>query len=162
MVSRVVTGEEFILRAKEKHGDKYDYSLVSFVKVTEKVTIICPIHGEFTQMVMSHMIGRGCPVCAIENKAKNRTKSTHDFVKDAILIHGDTYDYSKVNYKNQNTKVIITCSIHGEFEQRPFAHLAGCGCQVCGREKVYQTAKDKLKDTHTFIQEATLVHNDKI
>ena len=46
-------------------------------------------------------------------------------------VHGNEYDYSQVEYINTNTKVIITCAIHGDFEQRPSGHLNGKGCALC-------------------------------
>lgn len=57
------------------------------------------------------------------------------FIQRAKEIHGDKYDYSKVNYINSYTKVCIICPIHGTFEQDPHTHLKGCGCSKCGKEK---------------------------
>lgn len=50
-------------------------------------------------------------------------------------IHGDKYDYSKVNYVNAKTKVCIICPEHGEFWQRHSNHLNGEGCYMCGKVK---------------------------
>lgn len=58
-------------------------------------------------------------------------KNISDFIKDATNVHGSKYDYSKVNYINNHTKVIITCRKHGDFEQTPNSHLNGRGCQKC-------------------------------
>lgn len=55
---------EFLERAREKHGDKYDYSKVLFKNISQDVCIICPEHGEFYQRASSHLAGEGCPVCA--------------------------------------------------------------------------------------------------
>jgi hypothetical protein len=59
------------------------------------------------------------------------TSNTKEFIARAILIHGDKYNYSKVNYVKRNTIVIITCKIHGDFPQTPNDHLQGCGCVKC-------------------------------
>ena len=59
----IMTKEKFILKAREKHGDKYDYSKVEYVNNHTKVCIICPEHGEFWQVPNSHLNGRGCPFC---------------------------------------------------------------------------------------------------
>ena len=68
-----LTTEEFIVRAKEVHGDKYDYSKVEYVNSTTKVCIICPKHGEFWQKPGNHMKGHGCARCASDaNAAKMR------------------------------------------------------------------------------------------
>ena len=49
-MARKLTQEEFIARAKEKHGDKYDYSKVRYVNASTPVTIVCPIHGDFDRI----------------------------------------------------------------------------------------------------------------
>lgn len=62
------TTDIFIKRAKEIHGDKYDYSLVDYVNAKTKVEIICPVHGKFTQIPYNHLSGKGCMECGhIEN-----------------------------------------------------------------------------------------------
>ena len=66
-----LTTEEFITRAKLRHGDKYDYSLVDYKSSTEKVKIICPIHGVFEQAPVSHLRGCGCCECRIDKTKKN-------------------------------------------------------------------------------------------
>lgn len=58
-----LTTEEFILRARREHGDKYDYSLVEYCRSSQKVKIICRKHGVFEQLANSHLQGDGCPVC---------------------------------------------------------------------------------------------------
>ena len=55
-----ITTENFIEKAKQIHGNKYDYSKVKYVKATKEVCIICPIHGEFWQKPVKHLIGHGC------------------------------------------------------------------------------------------------------
>ena len=76
--------EEFISKAKIKHGDKYDYSLVNSPKSRDKVTIICPIHGEFEQKVSSHLSGNGCPKCGKLNSIKTKQLSQQDFVQKQL------------------------------------------------------------------------------
>ena len=63
-----------------------------------------------------------------------KRKTTEQFISDAIKVHGDRYDYSKVEYVNTHTPVIVICSIHGEFEQIPCDHLHKHGCPHCARE----------------------------
>ena len=118
--------EEFIKKAKKVHGNKYDYSKVNYVGNKIEVTIICPEHGEFEQTPKGHLRGQGCPKCN-----GGVVQTTEEFIKKAKEIHGDKYDYSKVNYINMRTKVVIICPEHGEFEQRPRRHLIGDGCPKC-------------------------------
>lgn len=119
--------EDFIKKAKHIHGNKYDYSKVKYVNSHTKVCIICPIHGEFWQTLASHLMGRNCPKCS-----KPCYKyTTEDFVKKAMEVHGDKYNYSKTNYIDAKTKVCIVCPKHGEFWQIPSEHIDGCGCKYC-------------------------------
>lgn len=61
----------------------------------------------------------------------SKQKTTEEFIKKAKEIHGDIYDYSKVDYINNNTKVLIICKKHGEFQQNPLKHVNGQGCNNC-------------------------------
>lgn len=62
-------------------------------------------------------------------------KTKEQFIAEAISVHGDKYDYSKVEYKTNRTKVCIICPTHGEFWQTPSGHLRGYECRKCGVEK---------------------------
>jgi len=127
--SRVKSSKQFIKDATKIHGSAYDYSMVDYKNTQIKVVIVCKKHGEFSQTPDSHLHKRGCPHCDIES----RTKSTKQFIEDAKMIHGETYTYSKTNYKNTITKIIIVCKKHGEFYQEPRSHLQGCGCPKCNK-----------------------------
>lgn len=62
--------------------------------------------------------------------------TTEQFIEKARLVHGDKYDYSKVNYVNSTTKVCIICPKHGDFWQTPSGHInAKQGCQKCYDDK---------------------------
>ena len=134
--SRPSTTKEFINKAREIHGDKYDYSKVKYVRSNTKVCIICPEHGEFWQRPANHLNGQECPKCAIESSKESRTSTTEDFINKAREVHGNKYDYSKVNYMNNHTKVCIICPDHGEFWQTPNNHLRGMGCPKCNSSKL--------------------------
>ena len=152
------TKENFIKRAQEVHGNKYDYSKTNYVDGKTKVCIICPEHGEFYIMPHSHLSGRGCRKCAIKSTHDLQRKSLEQFIKEAREVHGDKYDYSKVNYVNCDSKVCIICPEHGEFWQQPFKHLAGQGCKKCGISK---NVKNQTFTTEEFIERAKEVHGDK-
>ena len=77
----------------------------------------------------------------------------NDFIEKAKEIHGNKYDYSKVEYKNLRTKVCIICPKHGEFWQIPYSHLKGFGCSKCGHEK---TNNSKVSNTFIFIEKARI------
>lgn len=152
-MSRKLTTEEFVKRAKEIHGDKYDYSRVEYKNATAKVTIICSVHGEFEQMPSMHLQGNGCPKCGAISRSNKSRSNTENFIKKSREVHGDRYDYSKVDYKNNSTKVTIICPTHGEFYQKPNSHLNGRGCPKCGN--VIKLTKVE------FVKRAKEVHGDK-
>ena len=137
-----LTNEEFIKRAREIHGNKYDYSKVEYVSYHTRVCIICPIHGEFWQEPANHLCGKGCRKCS----RNSYNYSTDEWINLAKLVHRDKYDYSKVNYKNSNTKVCIICSKHGEFLQEPNNHLIGQGCPKCKESKLEYNTRKILED----------------
>jgi hypothetical protein len=140
--------ELFIEKATIIHGDKYDYSNVNYKNNSTKIIIICKEHGEFEQTPNNHLYGYGCSKCA-----KNTKSNTKEFIEKATIIHINKYDYSKVDYKNSITKVIIICKEHGEFEQTPKLHLNGAGCGKC-----VGTAKSNTKE---FIEKSIIIHGDK-
>lgn len=74
MRKNAMSQDEFIRRAKEVHGDKYDYTMLVFSGVEKKQTIFCPKHGVFRQLGRNHIYeGRGCPKCGRELTAKKLT-----------------------------------------------------------------------------------------
>ena len=123
--------KDFIAKAKEIHGDKYDYSKVEYVNTKTKVCIICPEHGEFWQCPTNHLKGCGCSKCGKMVIGDSNRITQDEFLKKAKTIHGSKYDYSKVEYKKSNEKVCIICPEHGEFWQTPNGHLMGSGCPAC-------------------------------
>lgn len=125
-----LTSEQFISRARAIHGCRYDYRLVNYKGSKVNIEITCDQHGEFWQNPSAHLKGHGCPSCVGLKKASNVT-----FADKARLIHGDKYDYSRVNYKNKNSKVIVICHQHGDFEQEAGAHTQGQGCPNCSWDR---------------------------
>lgn len=120
----------FIKRAKDKWGDKYDYSLVEYKDCKKKVKIIYKKTGEiFEQTPHLHLYR------APENIRLAIRKTTEQFIKEANIIHDFRFSYDKTNYIKNQIKVIINCPIHGDFEQRPLSHLQGNGCPNCSESK---------------------------
>ena len=138
--------EYFIEKANKIHNNKYDYSLVNYKNSETKVTIICKIHGNFVQAPGDHLSKRGCSKCV------GNFMNTEYFIEKANKIHNNKYDYSKVNYVNSTTKIIIICPKHKKFEQLPGDHLAKCGCPKCGKN---------FMNTEYFIEKANKIHNNK-
>ena len=122
-----VTQEEFIERSNKAHNNRYDYSKATYKSIETKVCIICPEHGEFWQTPHSHMNGFGCDKCGGTYEV-----SFDEFLKRSKEVHGDTYNYDKVDYVDFKTRVTLTCKLHGDFSQSPRNHVYGKGCPICG------------------------------
>lgn len=146
---RKLTTEEFIEKARIKHGDKYDYSLVEYQGAGIKVMINCKTHGDFLQLPSNHTSGQGCPECG-----GSKNSNTDRFIKIAKLKHGSLYDYSKVKYVRAHNPVEIICKHHGSFMQTPTSHTSkGAGCPRCNGGVNY--------DLSSFVVAARLTHGDR-
>lgn len=143
---RAKTTEQFIKDAKQIHGDRYDYSLVKYVNNNTNIKIICKEHGIFYQIPITHINSKyGCEKCA-KMLHDRGTKTTKNFIQDAIKVHGDKYDYSLVEYTNNHTNIKIICKDHGIFLQRPANHLQGQKCPMCKKESKGEIIVKKFLD----------------
>lgn len=141
-----VTTESFVESAISKFGDKFDYSKVVYRKASEKISIVCPIHGEFSITPGGHLNGAGgCKACS-----GRRDISNEDYLSMLVSAFGDTYDYSKVKYRGQHESITLICRIHGPFQKKARDAISSTGCQEC--------LKFTLED---FIAKATDRHQGK-
>lgn len=128
------TTKEFIHDARKIHENEYDYNKVNYINSREKVIIICKAHGEFLQSPNHHLSNKsGCPDCY-----GNKLKTTEQFIRDCLKVHGDRYDYSKVIYLGSNMKISIICHRHQEFCQIAYDHLNGHNCPKCKNSKTQE------------------------
>ena len=150
----------FTSKANERHAHFYDYELpVTNFNSKSKIDIICPIHDKFVQEANNHLMGKGCPKCAVIKRSDARKGGDpDDFIKKAKSVHGHIYDYNFVKYVNPKTKIDILCPKHGVFTQRPDSHLAGSGCRKCSNEKNSIVQKS---NTAEFVEKAKKIHGDK-
>ena len=144
--------ESFIELASSRFNGKYDYSRVEWNGYRRKVTIICPEHGEFEQSPLSHLRTAGCSKCS------GKYLDREYFIDKARVIHGDRYDYSKVDFVDSKEPVCIICPKHGEFWQTPNSHLLGHGCRDCYNES---TSARLTKSAANFISLANEIHHNK-
>jgi len=152
-IGRIRNIQDVLNKFQNKHGDKYDYSLVKYKNGKTKVKIICTEHGIFEQEPNNHLQGQKCPKCSLKENVKRMSSNNFEFIKKSKETHGDKYDYSLVNYKRNKNKVKIICKIHGEFEQFPQHHMKGSGCYKCNGG--YQLS------TEDFIAKSNKIHNNK-
>lgn len=127
------SSSQFISEASEVHGTLYDYKDTLYTTVKEPVSIICKIHGQFTQLPEVHLSGCGCPKCGEIASNNKRRKTLEEFILSAEVIHGHLYDYSKFIYSGAHSKSVIICPVHGDFIQSPGKHLQGRGCPRCSK-----------------------------
>jgi len=148
--------KHFLKRAKNKFGNKFDYSKSIYINAKTKILIICPIHGEFYQLPLNHLVGHGCKECGKEAGAKKITLTGNIFFKRAGKIHNNKYSYLKSVYVDYTTALTITCLMHGDFSQSPSNHLIGHGCVECSKKN---SARKRSKPIAAFIIEALKKHN---
>lgn len=161
MRTKITYKEKFLDMANNAHGDFYCYDQIpDNFKRSDKIKIICPTHGEFFQIVGNHLLGKGCKKCSNNRFSSLRfgMGDYNKFIENAIIKHGNLYDYSSVDYVNSKTKVKIICKIHGSFLQRPDSHLSGSGCKKCMAEKLSASNKSNTED---FVKKSIEIHNQK-
>lgn len=147
-IKNSITEEEFLKKAQEIHGDKYDYSEVHYISGRSKIKIFCKrCKTFFYQSAHNHISGQGCKKCVKELNGLKARKTTKGFIKDALKVHGDLYDYSKSIYTTNHTPVEIICKKHGSFWQLPVKHVCGRqGCPKChlsvGESQIYVYLKN--------------------
>jgi very-short-patch-repair endonuclease len=157
---------------KIKHGDKYEYYYdESQIKWNNYsiIKVLCKKHNFLFERSIKSMktYKINCDICIHEKLSINKFKGkgTKKFIKDAIKIHGDKYDYSLVDYKNGVEKVKIICKIHGIFEQSPKNHTnIGQGCPICKQDIRRISIEDFLNlaiNKHGLIYSYDLVSNIK-
>lgn len=150
-MGRRKTLSEFIEDAENKYPNMFDYSKVLYTNNKENINIICKKHGDFITKPNWLLSGRGCAKCGSEstgNKSRNK-----NYLSDFIKVHGDKYDYSKVEYINNKTKVEIICKEHGSFLMNPNSHTSlGNGCPSCAYN---------VRNTSEFILHSNKIHQNK-
>ena len=132
--------EKWLEYVKNKHNNKYDYSLVEYVNAKTKVKIICPIHGIFEQRPDVHKKS-GCKECGNIKGHKKQAITKSEFLKKMEKYKG-VLDFSRAEYINTSTNVKVHCEICGyDFEKTP-NELDRNGCPRCGNNKRQQTLRN--------------------
>lgn len=127
-----LTTQEFIAKAKQTHGDKYDYSVTNYRSARIKVNIICSIHGSFTQGPHNHLNGSGCPACTNhglcdQNRLSIQNKSLSlewDYVKNT-----KSPEYFSVGSQKRAWWICKKCSYSWSAGIKD--RNAGNGCPQC-------------------------------
>lgn len=134
----LLSNEYIINELKKVYGDRFDYSKVKYEGRKKKITLTCKEHGDFQIWPYPPFPTNPCPKCG------SKLYTTEECIKRFKEVHGDKYIYNKTIYKSSNKKLLITCPIHGDFEQTPYAHLKGQGCPFCNCSKLENEIKQLL------------------
>lgn len=138
--------DSFVSTANKVHQNKYDYSKVVFSNREDKVVIICPIHGDFEQVVHNHLSGRGCRKCASKVIGDSQINASWEkFIQNAPIVHNNKYVYDRDKFVAMNKPMHLTCPIHGSFKQIAANHLSGSECPKCALETVANNKISKSK-----------------
>jgi len=140
---------EFLRKAMETHGDRYDLSKAIVSGLQSKIVAICREHGEFYPTANNFLNGSGCPKCARSKVGAIARKPVVSIISKALKVHQGRYGYGKITYKDQQAFLKVICPVHGVFSQRAQDHLKGIGCRKCAQP---------VHDLESFKEEATLVH----
>ena len=168
-----------IALCKQVHGSDYDYNDIRVsetTKITDKIGVICPIHGLFFVRILDHLIptengkcAMGCIRCLTSLNKEQRLNrplkkvTTAAFITKAELIHGDKYDYQFSKYIASRADVIIGCisckanDRDSIFQQRVHTHLEGKGCMRCGNQN---KCKNQLVSFDDVVAKARLKHGN--
>lgn len=139
-----VKREYFIWAASIVHKN-LDFSKCVYTHSHAPVTILCPIHGEFTSRASHILDGIGCKQCS----ADKLRKPIEQFIKEANLVHNNTYTYERAEYTTTHSKIKVTCSKHGDFSIVAKSHLYGVGCPVCYNEEAFFSTNVYLLKANT-------------
>jgi hypothetical protein len=131
IINRLTT-EEYIERANKTHNNKYDYSKIEYKTSSSRLLIICPTHGEFTQVASHHTTGNGCQKCGVIIKQHKTKMDIEEFILKCTKNHFGIYDYSLIQELHSiEDYVKIICKKHGIFSKKAKLHLVNGGCPKC-------------------------------
>lgn len=148
------TQEDFIIKAIEKHGSKYDYSLVEYVKSNIKVRIKCnKCGGVFEQTPAMHLSGNGCSICNPPHK-----RLTHEkFVERLSKTHPNLEVLSEYNGKDR--KITVRCKIHDHtYETTPHRLVQGMNCKYCYNDRRGDSLRNNIDE---LIEKLNTIHLNK-
>lgn len=140
--------EDFVSRAKEIFGGKYDYSDTKYIDSKHSVSIICKKHGKFDIMPYAHInLKEGCPECGKIQRSKSNLKKNDKFIEELKDKYGNDFDFSNVDYKGRESKVNVTCRKCGNsFSVQASSLLRNCSCPSCSESSLEKEVEKLLKD----------------
>lgn len=158
-MSKRITTEEWKKECIAIHGDEFDYTESVYINSKTLIEIRCKTHGIIKVNPNRHKKGSKCRRCYAEANSPFKKGTLEELKVDFKIVHGDRYNYDKLkDFKTQHDKGIITCKIHGDFEQKLYSHKAGSGCEKCSYIERGINSRISLED---FKSRSNVIHSDK-
>lgn len=151
--------ETLKIKIQEVHGETYILDKVVYTGYKNKITLMCPEHGDFDISIGHLLNGEGCPKCRYVKSAAGKRRTIDEVIGLAKKIHGEKYDYSLITeYKNDRIPYPIKCKKHDHIFYQTFNnHIKGKqGCPLCGRERCDTSRKMTFEE---YVDLASQVHN---
>ncbi|WP_343654368.1 hypothetical protein [Paraburkholderia caribensis] len=136
--------DEFELRARAAHGERYDLSSAAYKTQYDHVVVGCAEHGKFKILPYNVWNGGGCPACALRENGLAHRVTAAAYMKRIVEVHGKKYDHSLVHYERMHDPITVICRRHGPFNPTAVNYLAGRGCPKCGGESAATVRTPKL------------------
>lgn len=158
-MTRRMTHEEFLAKAREVCGDTYTYEKSIYERSNKPLIVTCRVHGDFLISSNNLFFGKGCPACANETRGSHRVQPAKDkFKAQAAIKHNGKYSYENAVYLAAKKPITVTCPAHGDFITTPDRHLRGSGCQKCAEEaRTYH----KRMTQEEFISLVSTIHENR-
>jgi hypothetical protein len=155
-----VTIEQYLEKANSKYHNRYKYIINDWNGICDStITVICPIHGEFSINARNHILANnktGCSKCGRESSISSRTEPYDEVINQFNTLYNNLYEYPESNrdtYINKQSKLKMICHKHGEFIKSAQKHLSGQGCPECSLENAIQNGLWKGGYCDTFFEE---------
>ena len=155
------------------HNDKYIYTIGAYKGMRQKMDIVCPEHGVFSQLCKVHAAGHGCPKCGIATQQKSVSMPDHEWISKFVKVHSDEYDYSVSSSISSKRNFSVRCKVHGVFQVTGANHVHGSGCPSCAAQKMsasksigyygwIEKFKNKFGDTYTYPMTQSISSRSKV
>ena len=151
-IVKYISFKENLNKAIAIHGDIFDVDFNTYTQLRKDVHITHKKSGKEYWINFGNFIRGGLPKEIRDDD--ERRANFENFIEKSTIAHNGYYDYSKVEYINSSSKVLITCPEHGDFWQLPNDHIKGFKCPKCKADN----HRVKLSD---FVKKAREIHGDK-